>query len=166
VNARWRNLPSTERSLRAMSTLQLDAVMAIETVAYEFPWTRGNFVDALAAGYSAQLLKVGDVLAGYYVLMAGVDEMHLLNLTVEPTQQGRGHAVFMLEHIVAHCRRRRAQKLWLEVRGSNGRAREVYRRFGLADIGLRKGYYPAPYGRREDAIVMGLALTEGLDALE
>jgi hypothetical protein len=36
-------------------------------------------------------------------------------------------------------------------------------------VGLRKGYYPAPFGRREDAIVMSLAIepaaSGGPDAL-
>ena len=50
-----------------------------------FPWTRGNFVDSLAAGYRAQVLRdAGGVLVGYCVAMAGVQEMHLLNLTVAP----------------------------------------------------------------------------------
>ena len=37
--------------LLPMSLLHLDAVMAIEAGAYPFPWTHGNFVDSLAAGY-------------------------------------------------------------------------------------------------------------------
>jgi ribosomal-protein-alanine N-acetyltransferase len=42
----------------------------------------------------------------------------------------------------------------LEVRPSNVRALQVYKRYGYAEIGRRKGYYPAHEGRREDAIVM------------
>jgi len=53
------------------------------------------------------------------------------------------------------------------VRESNDDAREVYRRLGFAAVGRRKGYYPAPAGRREDAIVMSLDLTrEDSDALD
>jgi ribosomal-protein-alanine N-acetyltransferase len=42
----------------------------------------------------------------------------------------------------------------LEVRPSNARALAVYERYGFARIGLRKNYYPAGIGGREDAIVM------------
>ena len=49
-------------------------------------------------------------------------------------------------------------KLWLEVRASNARARQVYVRRGFAEIGLRRGYYPAGKALREDAIVMSLDL--------
>ena len=160
MSAQWRPEPDAQARLSKMTLAELDAVVAIEKAAYEFPWTRGNFIDALAAGYDAQVLGEGAQALGYFIVMAGVEEMHLLNITVAPGAQGRGHARFMLGEIVALCRRAAAQKLWLEVRGSNLRARAIYRRFGFDDIGLRKGYYPAPQGQREDAIVMGLPIVE------
>ena len=46
----------------------------------------------------------------------------------------------------------------LEVRPSNERALDVYRRHGYVQIGRRKGYYPAGAAGREDAIVMRLDL--------
>lgn len=153
--------------LLPMTALHLDAVLAIENAAYEFPWSRGNFVDSLAAGHAAQMLcNLRGELLGYLVALPGYEEMHLLNLTVAPAVQGRGHARGMLAWLVALCREQGAEQLWLEVRESNVRARSVYQRFGFASIGLRKGYYPAPLGRREDAVVMGMptALTAATPA--
>lgn len=140
---------------------RLDAVLAIEQAAYPFPWTRGNFIDSLAAGYFTELWldPVGQIV-GYCVAMAGVDEMHLLNLTVAPALQGRGHGRAMLDVLVAECRRRQAQALWLEVRAGNTRARVLYERYGFVEVGVRRGYYPAPQGQREDAIVMSLSIDE------
>ena len=46
--------------------------------------------------------------------------------------------------------------LWLEVRAGNERAQAINRRYGFASVGVRKGYYPAPQSRREDALVMSL----------
>ena len=80
-----------EARFEALTLDRLDAVLAVEQRAYSHPWTRGNFIDSLAAGYRAEVLvdtRAG--LVGYYVAMAGVDEMHLLNLTVAPEHQGRG----------------------------------------------------------------------------
>jgi ribosomal-protein-alanine N-acetyltransferase len=34
----------------------------------------------------------------------------------------------------------------------------MYVHLGFAQVGVRKGYYPAPLGRREDAVVMSLAI--------
>ncbi len=150
-----------------MSVADLDAVLAIEHIAYEFPWTRGNFIDSLAAGYTSQVLRDGDgALAAYCVAMAGVQETHLLNLTVAPAWQHRGLARGLLDALVAHSRGVGAHTLWLEVRESNQRARDVYRHCGFEQVGWRRGYYPAAAGRREDACVMRLPLVEGRDALE
>lgn len=148
--------------LQAMSVVDLAEVMAIEVAAYPFPWTQGNFIDSLQAAYLARLLRSesGELLA-YFVAMAGVDEMHLLNLTVAPSAQGRGHARYMLDALVAECRATPAAMLWLEVRRSNQRARDLYERYGFREIGLRRAYYPAGFGRREDAVVMSLSITAG-----
>ena len=47
--------------------------------------------------------------------------------------------------------RRGAMALTLEVRFSNKAAQELYRRFGFAPVGVRKGYYQQP---DEDALIM------------
>ena len=151
--------PHDDAVLTPMTVDQLDAVMAVENSAYAFAWTRGNFVDSLAAGHAAWLLcgRHGALL-GYFVAMAGVDEMHLLNITVAPAVQGRGHASRLLSALIGICRQRDARELWLEVRDSNVRARMIYAHLGFVQVGLRKGYYPAAHGRREDAVVMSLKL--------
>lgn len=148
-----------EPRLRPMRWDDLDRVLAVERAAYDFPWTRGNFVDSLAAGYLAEMLvddRLG--LVGYFVAMAGVDEMHLLNLTVAPAQQRRGHARRLLDVLEKRCRDQGLATLWLEVRASNQRARQIYARRGFAEVGQRPGYYPAAKSAREDAVVMSLAL--------
>lgn len=150
-----------------MLLTHLDAVIAVEQVVYPFPWTRGNFVDSLAAGHWARVLRMGDgSFAGYAVASPGVDEMHLLNLTVAPGRQGRGLGRGLLDALVAECRRAGHATLWLEVRESNQSARSVYRRYGFEEIGLRRAYYPA-VGQREDAIVMKLVVIHGArDAMD
>jgi ribosomal-protein-alanine N-acetyltransferase len=144
---------------------QLDKVVRIESAAYPFPWSRGNFIDSLAAGYRMQSLFCAGELVGYYIAMKGVDEMHLLNITVVPQAEHKGHGRGMLDAVVSMCRERRATRLWLEVRQSNLRARALYRRYGFVETGVRRGYYPAPEGRREDACVMTLDVLGALRAV-
>lgn len=140
-----------------MRVPDLTEVMAIERQAYPVPWTHGNFVDSLAAGYPAEVLRgPRAALLGYWVAMPGVDELHLLNITVAPAWQGRGLAVVMLDRLVTACRQRGLTQLWLEVRVGNGRAREVYRRYGFVEVGKRRAYYPVIEGPREDAVLMSL----------
>ena len=154
------SLPGPAR-FEPLSAAHLDAVQAIEQAAYSHPWSRGNFSDSVAAGYLAQGLRVGDALAGYMVAMAGYREVHLLNITVAPAYQHQGWARAMLEALALWSRLRQADWLWLEVRASNVRAQHIYRQHGFAPVGLRKGYYPAGHGQREDAVVMNLRLADG-----
>lgn len=144
---------------RPMCLDDLDAVLRLEQSCYVHPWTRGNFVDSLAAGYESELgLDPVTGLVAYRIAMVGVDEMHLLNLTVHPDRQGRGQGRRMLQRLVDDCARLALATLWLEVRPSNRRALLLYARWGFEEVGLRRGYYPAAAGQREDAIVMKLAL--------
>ncbi len=145
-------------SFAAMTPAHLDQVLAIEAAAYPHPWTRGNFEDSLRAGYEARLLLDDGAIVGYFVAMKGVDEVHLLNITVAPPFQRQGLARLLLEALALWARQQGAQWLWLEVRVSNERAQQVYLRYGFQRVGQRKGYYPAGRGAREDAIVMSLQL--------
>lgn len=148
-----------DRVLLPMTTAQLDAVMAIEVSAYAFPWSRGNFIDSIAAGHPARVLYSADGdLLGYFVSMVGVEEMHLLNITVAPGVQGHGHARFMIDALIGLCGTHAARALWLEVRESNAHAHAIYVHLGFARVGVRNGYYPAAFGRRENALVMSLKL--------
>lgn len=169
--------PTSARSERRiafepMTEADLDAVRAVEVTAYAHPWSRKHFHDSLLAGYPAVLLlgealpgerptatrADGRVLLGYLVAMPGVDEVHLLNITVAPAHQRQGWARFMLDALVLWSRGQQAQWLWLEVRESNAAARQLYLRYGFSQVGLRKGYYPAGTLQREDAVIMSLNL--------
>ena len=143
--------------LRPMTVASLDGVMALEAEVYPFPWTRGNFVDSLAAGYTAWTLNRPDGgLLGYCVAMAGAGEMHLLNITVAPAARRCGRARRILAELAAACAALPGERLWLEVRESNAEARAAYARLGFAAVGIRKDYYPAAGSRREHAVVMSL----------
>ena len=145
-------------TLRTMTPENLDAVMAIEQVAYSHPWSRGNFRDSLNPLFDAHCLWLGDELLGYFLAMHGFEEMHLLNITVAPARQGQGWAHMMLDALSLISRNVGAQTLWLEVRQSNVRALQVYERYGFVRVGLRKDYYPADRQQREHAVVMSLKL--------
>ena len=149
------------RVIRPIGVDALDAVLAIEVVAYGFPWSRGNFIDSVAAGYFLRgCLAPDGRLLGYYVAMPGFEEIHLLNITVAPSEEGRGHARAMLADLYRLAADQGARAIWLEVRESNDRARRLYLHEGFAEAGRRRHYYPA-IGGREDAILMTLA-TPGL----
>lgn len=137
----------------------VDQIVEIEQAVYSHPWTRGNFFDSLYSGYVAGGLRdKSGLLLGYFVLMPVVDEMHLLNLAVRAERQGQGFARILLDNISELIRTQQFSSILLEVRVSNLRALEVYQRYGFAEIGRRKAYYPSTDNAREDAIVMRMQL--------
>jgi ribosomal-protein-alanine N-acetyltransferase len=147
-----------EADFEPVTEARLDEIVEIERTAYEHPWTRGNFSDSLRSGYEAQLLGVKGVVLGYFIAMKGVDEVHLLNITVTPQRQGEGWGGVMLDALALWSRGQGAQWLWLEVRASNVRAQGIYERHGFKRVGERRGYYPNGGKGREDAVVMSLKL--------
>ena len=143
----------------AMRVGDVDEVTRVEKDAYPFPWTRGNFLDSLDSGYDAWVLReTGGRLVGYFLLMPVVDEMHLLNITVRPDLQGQRLGSRLMDKVRERTTAAGMQSILLEVRPSNQHALAVYRHIGFAQIGIRKNYYPAAAGSREDAIVMRLSL--------
>lgn len=147
-----------EARFEPMTADWLPAVTLAEQHAYTHPWTLRNFRDALDSGYESQVLVAGDTMLGYFIAMRGVDEVHLLNITVAPAYQRQGWARVMLDALAARPHSQRAQWLWLEVRASNLRAFQIYAAHGFRRVGVRKGYYPDTAFKREDAIVMSLQL--------
>ncbi len=141
----------------AMLPSDIAAVVDAERRCHEFPWTAGNFADSLAAGYGAWVAREEGRMTGYAVMMRAPDEAHLLNITILPELQRGGRGSALLRQLFAEAGGWGATRMLLEVRPGNASGLALYRRHGFAEIGRRRGYYPARSGR-EDAIVMAREL--------
>jgi len=142
--------------LRQMTQADLFAVMAIESKNYDFPWTDDIFKDCFKAGYRCSVCEAQGKVLGYSLMSLAVDEAHILNVSVDPNEQGQGIGRLMMEDLIAYAKGR-AETIFLEVRPSNVVAITLYENLGFNEIGIRKGYYPAKNGR-EDALMLALAL--------
>jgi len=143
--------------LRDMTEADLGGVLKIEHEVHAYPWTLGNFNDALRSKYLCMVYESDGAILGYAVLMLAIDEAELLDIAVDSKHQRQGLGRQLLEEMMALARRRDMVRMVLEVRASNGAAIGLYRKAGFTDIGLRRSYYPAQNGR-EDAILMGREL--------
>ena len=156
------NMPETPAlAYQPLEERDLATVAAIESGAYVFPWTIGNFRDSLLSGYECIGCWTGRELIGYAIVMTALEEAHLLNLAVASNWQRRGIGAQFLQHLIDGARKHRLEMLYLEVRPSNISARRMYERFGFRQLGLRRDYYPAMTGR-EDALFLGLNLAPQL----
>lgn len=145
--------------LRAMMQDDVDEVLAIEQAVQRFPWTRGNFADALNSGY---LCRVDETESGgiraYAILMLAQDEAELLNIGVAAAQQRKGLGRMILAEMLDETRTRQLRRVFLEVRSFNIAAIALYRSAGFNEIGVRRDYYRNE-GGSEDALVMACELT-------
>ncbi len=140
---------------RPMRDVDLPQVLAIEEMAYEFPWTEGIFRDCLRMGYHCYVAEQGRRLVAYGILSIGAGESHLLNLCVHPHHRRRGVARKLLAFLMDKARSAGVDSLILEVRPSNTAAIQLYRSLGFNEVGRRRDYYPAR-GGREDALILAL----------
>lgn len=139
----------------------IKAIQVIEQQAYPNPWSDRIMLDCIKAGY--QCIKMSDesdpdVIKAYAFMMIGVDESHLLNITVNPELQRQGLAKQMMHRLFLISRINHAKQMILEVRASNEPAINLYQKLGFKTIGTRKNYYQYN-GIKEHAIVMSCGLS-------
>ncbi|MEQ1630224.1 MAG: ribosomal protein S18-alanine N-acetyltransferase [Gallionella sp.] len=145
--------------MRDMTLADVDAVCAIEQLVQPYPWSRGNFTDALGSGYRCVVDEVVGQIVSYSVLMPVLDEAELLNIGVAAAQQRKGLGKAMLDAQMQWARTQNMQRIFLEVRVSNLPAIALYRAVGFIEIGMRRGYYQNAAGR-EDAMAMACELNK------
>ncbi|MEX1271287.1 MAG: GNAT family N-acetyltransferase, partial [Acidimicrobiia bacterium] len=77
------------------------------------------------------------------------DEAHITTVVVDPVHRQARVGTRLMLALIDHALASGAGALTLEVRVSNEAAQALYRRFGMAPVGVRKQYY-----RDEDALIM------------
>ncbi|MDA8272758.1 MAG: ribosomal protein S18-alanine N-acetyltransferase [Deltaproteobacteria bacterium] len=87
----------------------------------------------------------------FFIFYTVLDEMHILDITVAKNEQSKGIGTFMLNYILKKYIDLGIKYFYLEVRVSNARAINLYKKFGFKIFMLRKGYYG---DNKEDALCM------------
>jgi ribosomal-protein-alanine N-acetyltransferase len=138
--------------IRVLELSDLNAIEAIEQMAYPTPWSRSMFASELAKPTSICLGAFeGQELVGYVINSRYVDAWHVMNVAVDPEHQRRGVATALLERLFELTRDDERRGYTLEVRVSNEDAIGLYEKLGFESRGTRRGYYT---DNREDALIM------------
>lgn len=149
-----------ELVLELMEDADLNEIMAMEQASHMHPWTRGNFLDSIAAGHWSYCMRAVDEepkrIWAYCILLPAIDDLHLLNITVNPSMRRQGLARRLMLAIESIASNMRIPRILLEVRPSNRAAISLYEKVGFTHLATRKAYYPleSSTGQREDALVM------------
>ena len=134
----------------------LDALHAIEVRSFAHPWSRRMLAKEFEHPWSRQRVardtsgEDGKIL-GYLICWMVADEVHVLDVAVDPDARRQGVGRRLLEDCAEQARENGSGSISLEVRRKNEGARSLYRSLGFEIIGERPRYYVAD---REDAVVL------------
>lgn len=148
-------------ALRPMTAADVPQVVEIERAAFgDEAWTTQMLLGELEQqpGSRHYLIAAEEGrVVGYAGLLVASAQGDVATLAVEPGHWGRGIGSALLEALMAEAARRGCAEIFLEVRTDNSRAQRLYRRYGFAEVGIRRGYYQ-PSGA--DALVMRRELAD------
>jgi ribosomal-protein-alanine N-acetyltransferase len=136
------------------------ALAALEAACFTHPWTPEQVHDEVARVPPDMVLVLegpaapGGAPAGiraYCSFRLVVDEMHVMNVAVDPGYRRQGLARRLLVLAMARAARAGARRVLLELRTGNREALALYESLGFRSLGVRRGYYGEP---TEDALVL------------
>lgn len=138
---------------RNMTFDDISEICAIEHEAFPTPWTYEAFYNELTNNQFAHyvIMDIGGEVAGYGGMWVLLDEAHVTNIAVRHDFRGLKLGERLLHEIKKTARFFGAKRMTLEVRVSNDRAQNLYRKLGFYQAGVRKQYYT---DNQEDALVM------------
>lgn len=153
-----------EFHVRPLRSSDFDRVLWLERELFGAgAWTYGMLADELAGlgrWYVVATVDepgtIGpDPVVGYAGLWFDGDDAQVMTIGVAKNYQRGGVGRLLLDELVAHARKLRAQAVLLEVRVDNEPALAMYRRFGFEVLAVRKRYYQP---EDKDAYTMRLDL--------
>lgn len=148
-------------TIRPAAMLDCSRMAAIHAEGFAVGWDRSEIEQMLLEGHVADVLVsralFGEIVTGFAISRVVLDEAELLTIALDPEVRGQRLAAPLLRRQAERLRRAGAASLFLEVAADNTPALALYRGLGFAEIGRRKGYYPAVSGPalpRRDALTM------------
>ena len=135
-----------------MNEHHVPQIALLEQECFADPWSQQSIASELHNPLSLWLVaQQGQTLLGYVGSQTCLDETDMMNIAVSPASRRQGVARALIEALVSALRERGSKQLTLEVRASNGPARQLYESLGFLQVGLRKNYYRNP---KEDALIL------------
>lgn len=143
--------------LRTLFAADLPDLLVIENSVHISPWTADTFKTCFQAGYFGWVIELDKKIIAFIIISLRPDECHILNICVAREHQRHGYGKKLLLHALNHAKEQNVGIVYLEVRRSNTRAIDLYRKNHFHHVGERKGYYPTVNGK-EDALVFAMSL--------
>jgi [ribosomal protein S18]-alanine N-acetyltransferase len=143
--------------ITSISLNDMPRIREIEDRSYPLPWSdkmfHQEFTNPMGISFG---WRTEDRLEGYIFGWIIFEDLHVNNVAVDPDARRHGIGSRLLEAVIAEASARGVERVLLEVRPSNVRARALYAKFGFDQVSVRPGYYE---DTGEDGIILMARLT-------
>ena len=131
---------------------ELEDIIEIENEVFNYPWTRQIFLEELNNKFThASLIKDNDKIIAYGFISILYENGDIDNIAVSSSYQGKGYGNKVLNELTNIAKENKVENILLEVRVSNVKAINLYKKNGFEIIRIIKSYYQDNY---EDAYQM------------
>ncbi len=140
--------------VRAVTLNDLNDLHALDHDSFPEPWSRSLWKLELSRLHRIYLGAFkGTELIGFIGGLLTHTDFHITTVATKEPHRSSGVGSLLLLRMLKEINdlSEEIETITLEVRASNKPAQGLYRKFGFAPVGLRRGYYQAD---NEDAIVM------------
>jgi ribosomal-protein-alanine N-acetyltransferase len=138
--------------IRWMISGDMNQIIQIERLCFEFPWRKEDFLDCLRQVNGIGTVAVdGERVVGYMLYELHKNRLHILNFAVHPAMQRKGVGTAIHKNVAAKLTPERRNRLLLEVRETNLDALMFFKALGYRAVSVLRDYYD---DTDEDAIVM------------
>ena len=138
--------------VRDMVNTDLDRVLEIENLCFKAPWGRDDLYREINDNKLAvmQVITINDLVVGFCDYWNTFDSGTICQIAIHPDYQHQKLGSKLLEEVLKDAKAKKTRTLTLEVRASNIKAINFYKKYGFVITLVKEAYY----SNGEDAIYM------------
>ena len=138
--------------VRSMNLEDLEEIVKIEKDLYKVPWNEKQFKYELEENEFSYLfvLEHNEVIVGYYGFWVMFEDCDITKVSIRKEFQGMKLSNILMQDCFKRVSDLNCERINLEVRVTNLKAINLYKKYGFKDVIRRKDYY----GKGEDAFVL------------
>lgn len=139
-------------SVSKLSSIDVKSISLMEEKYFVPAWSESMISSEKDDKNSLFLVcKDSENVLGYISFKYVLDEGEINRVCVDEAHRNKKIASYLMDSVMDFCKEKNILKIFLEVRQSNCKAINLYKKYGFYEYSVRKAYYR---DNKEDAILM------------
>lgn len=136
--------------VRRFRGYDLDRILSIENAAFSQPFSEDTIIGLLSIGAVILVATVDEYLVAYIQFWVKNNEGHIISIACDPEYRNQGISTKLMERTLEVFELAQISIVKLEVRTSNTKAIQFYKKLGFQEEYIEENYYE----NNENAIIM------------